>query len=307
MRICRNIFCLSILSALALSTAAGLHAATTLVQMRQNVGPSYLFDPTNITISPGDTVEWTNASMTAHDSTHYTTTGPRLWASPLLASTTANNSFSFTFVNAGVYPYYCQTHFFRGHTEETGTVAVVSPNLPPTVTIATPTNGSAFFAPAEITLQADAVDTDGQIASVEFVNGTTSLPSESATNPYILRLTLPAGEYQFTAVATDNQGARSTSGVVNVTVTAPPTITLGLAQQLPDGTFQFRVSGGSAGQTCVIDISSHLDDVPSLTRWLPILTNTFPNTACPFVDFADCGTNTSLRFYRSRVFPWARR
>ncbi|MBI2949749.1 MAG: hypothetical protein HYY23_19125, partial [Verrucomicrobia bacterium] len=48
-------------------------------------------------------------------------------------------------------------------------------NQPPKVAILRPTKGASFFAPAEITLVAEAKDSDGKIKSVEFFEGKNSL------------------------------------------------------------------------------------------------------------------------------------
>ena len=121
-----------------------------------------------------------------------------------------------------------------------------------------------------------------------------------ANSPYSNNVSLSSGTYALTAVATDTLGAKGTSGVVTVTVTTPPVISLGSAQNSPGSSFQFRASGGSAGQTCIIDACS------ILPNWGPVLTNVFPNTtcpACPFIDFSNSVPNLNLRFYRARVFP----
>jgi hypothetical protein len=123
----------------------------------------------------------------------------------------------------------------------------------------------------------------------------------STTSPYSNNVTgLANGSYGFTAVATDNQGTKGTSGVVNVTVSAVPTITLGSVQRMPDGSFQFRVSGGSSAQTCIIDACD------TLPNWIGVFTNKFPTTncaGCSFIDFLDPATTQNRHFYRSRVFP----
>ncbi len=270
--------------------------------MRELMGPKYVFDPTNLTINPGDTVKWTNAGSVSHDATHNPANPPRLWASPLLGNAASTNSFSYTFNTAGLYPYFCDTHFLRGHAEETGTVAVVSLNVSPSVSIKAPTNGTPYFAPASFAIQAEGSDSDGTVTQVQFFRGSTPLGT-STNSPSLYSnnvSSLGTGTYALTAVATDNQGAKTTSGVVNVKVSAPPRITLASAQWRADGGFQFRISGGAAGQPCAIEACG------ALPNWMPVLTTNFPNTpcpACPFIDFIDGGTNLNRRFYRSRVFP----
>src|SRR2546430_15544479 len=111
--------------------------ATNLVKMEQLAGAKFIYNPTNTTLAPGDTVLWTNTGPTPHDTTHNPNVGPPLWRSPSLGSAVATNLFSFTFTNAGFYPYYCRTHFLT-HSEETGSVTVIAPNVAPLVSIINP-------------------------------------------------------------------------------------------------------------------------------------------------------------------------
>jgi hypothetical protein len=107
-------------------------------------------------------------------------------------------------------------------------------DIPPTVTIFSPTNGTVFFAPASFTLFADAQDPDGTISKVEFYSSANKLGETTnvvfySTNlaAYAWSLTnLPPGTNIFTAVATDNDGAQGTSAPVSITILAGPPLTL---------------------------------------------------------------------------------
>jgi hypothetical protein len=100
-----------------------------------------------------------------------------------------------------------------------GQTGPVGQNIPPSVTLTNPANNSSFSAPATMTLSASASDNDGSVAKVEFFSNGGKL-GEVLASPYNFPWTsVPAGSYALTAVATDNLGARSTSGVVSVTVT----------------------------------------------------------------------------------------
>ncbi|RBL93393.1 glycosyl hydrolase family 18 protein [Chitinophaga flava] len=99
-----------------------------------------------------------------------------------------------------------------------------STNVPPTVSITAPANNATFTAPASITLQATASDSDGQVVKVEFYNGTTLLATDS-TAPYTYAWNnVPAGSYTVKAIATDNKGAATTSALVNITVNGSGTV-----------------------------------------------------------------------------------
>ena len=97
-------------------------------------------------------------------------------------------------------------------------------NNPPTVSITSPASGATFTAPASVTINATAADSDGTISSVAFYQGSTLLGTDT-TSPYSYTWSsVAAGSYSLTARATDNGGAVTTSAAVNITVsgsTAP--------------------------------------------------------------------------------------
>ncbi|HSH17063.1 MAG TPA: Ig-like domain-containing protein, partial [Verrucomicrobiae bacterium] len=93
-------------------------------------------------------------------------------------------------------------------------------NNPPTVSITSPVSNTAYSAPANILIAAEAMDSDGSISLVEFFRGATKL-GQSAVSPFSFDWTgVPIGNYQLTAVATDNLGAKTTSDPVAVFVLA---------------------------------------------------------------------------------------
>ncbi len=52
-----------------------------------------------------------------------------------------------------------------------GTIIVAAANVPPTVTITNPASGTVFAAPASVTIQASASDSDGTVTNVQFLVG----------------------------------------------------------------------------------------------------------------------------------------
>jgi len=91
-------------------------------------------------------------------------------------------------------------------------------NNSPTVSITSPTGGASFTAPATVTLNATATDSDGTVARVEFFSGSTKV-GEDTSSPYSYTWNnVQAGSYTVTAVATDNAGATATSAAVVFTV-----------------------------------------------------------------------------------------
>ncbi|WP_328230370.1 MULTISPECIES: glycosyl hydrolase family 18 protein [Lysobacter] len=108
-------------------------------------------------------------------------------------------------------------------------------NQSPTVSLTAPTNGATYSTGANIAVSANAADSDGSIASVEFFRGAASLGVDT-TSPYgVTWNNATAGSHSFTAVAKDNQNATTTSSAVSITVsggssdTTPPSVPGGLA------------------------------------------------------------------------------
>jgi uncharacterized repeat protein (TIGR02059 family) len=92
------------------------------------------------------------------------------------------------------------------------------PNQPPFVSISSPTKNTGYIAPATITIEANATDSDGIITKVEFYNGQVRL-GEVTNAPYLFKWkNVPEGNYLITAVATDNNNARTVSSPVTIVV-----------------------------------------------------------------------------------------
>jgi len=99
------------------------------------------------------------------------------------------------------------------------TVNPPAANIPPVVSITSPVNGAGFVAGASVEITAQASDTDGSVAKVEFfVNG--SKIGEDLISPYQVNWTAVQGTAQVTAVATDNLSAFTTSAAISLTITA---------------------------------------------------------------------------------------
>ncbi|MBC8040830.1 MAG: metallophosphoesterase [Opitutaceae bacterium] len=95
-------------------------------------------------------------------------------------------------------------------------------NVVPTVSLTAPAAGGSVTSPAAVEFSADAVDSDGNIAKVEFYQGSTKLGEDSAA-PYTFSWTgATAGTYSLTAKAYDNSGASVSSTAVAFTVSPNP-------------------------------------------------------------------------------------
>ncbi|MES2437824.1 MAG: Ig-like domain-containing protein, partial [Verrucomicrobiota bacterium] len=94
-------------------------------------------------------------------------------------------------------------------------------NRPPTVSLDSPVDGSVLISGASVTLTATASD-DSAVSKVEFYDGTTLL-GQDTTVPYELVLENPViGTHSYTAKATDDGAAVSSSGSSTVTITPAP-------------------------------------------------------------------------------------
>src|SRR6266567_1338763 len=166
---------------------------------------NFAFTPSSVSIGVNDSVKWTWAG-----SPHSTTSDTGLWESGVQGT---GATFTHVFTSAGSFPFHCSVHPFM-----TGTIAVQSADVPPTVIISNPTNGSVLAAPAT--------------------------------------LDLAAGNYTFSAVAADNAGTKVTNSVMMRVVSPEPT-TLTAAQRLSPSSFQFSYSA-TVGLSYVVQRSVDL-------------------------------------------------
>ncbi len=97
-------------------------------------------------------------------------------------------------------------------------------NQPPVVSITSPSSGSSVSTASTITINATATD-DCTVTRVDFFDGTTLLGTSTASPYSVAWSGFSAGTHTLTAVATDNDGAQTTSSPVTVTVMIPPAIT----------------------------------------------------------------------------------
>jgi chitinase len=91
--------------------------------------------------------------------------------------------------------------------------------------LTSPIAGATFTAPATIALAATASDPENRLAKVDFYNGASWLASDTSAPFSFSWGSVAAGSYQLKAVATDAEGASTSSAIVTVTVAAPPTTT----------------------------------------------------------------------------------
>ena len=191
----------------ALGAFSRANAATTTVHIK-----NFAFIPNPATIHPGDEIMWVQEdSGTSHTSTSGTTPTPDgKWNSGNLS---AGQTFSHTFGDVGTFPYYCAVH-----PSMTATIVVQALEAnPPSVSITSPTNNSAFTSVTNITIAAAATGNGATITGVEFFDGAISLGTD-ASEPFSVTASLGAGTHTLTAKATDSNAASAVSDPVIVTV-----------------------------------------------------------------------------------------
>jgi RHS repeat-associated protein len=129
--------------------------------------------------------------------------------------------YTFTWANVAPGSYMLSAVATDNQGSSTASAAVtIRVNAPPAVAVTSPGTGASFTAPATISLLASASDSDGTVASVTFYQGTAPIATVS-TAPYTFTwISVGQGSYALTVVATDNDGAVTTSAPINITVTA---------------------------------------------------------------------------------------
>ena len=103
----------------------------------------------------------------------------------------------------------------------------VANNIPATVSLTSPASNATFTAPAVVTIDATAADADGSVSQVEFFVNNVSVGVDN-TSPYSVNWTSAIGAASFTAKATDNKGAITTSAAINLTIADPNALPYGV-------------------------------------------------------------------------------
>jgi hypothetical protein len=178
-------------------------------------------------------------------------------------------------------------------TTSTPVTVSVANDVPPTVTVTNPHDGVVLSAPATVALAATAADVDGSVTNVQFFQGTASLGNMRFTPFGVTVNNLGAGDYAFSAVATDDGGLSATNAITLHVVTPVP-IVLGSLQRTSPTSFQFTYSA-TVGLRYVVERSGN-----NLGIFTPMSTNTAASNPVTFLDNAAFGT---LKFYRVGLLP----
>lgn len=122
----------------------------------------------------------------------------------------------------------------------TAKAVTVTVDQPPVVDITRPTNGTIYYAPASFTVEAQASDSGGQVALVEFLAEPLYLGAATRSPFTAVARNLKSGKYVLTARATDNLGGMATSAPVTVIVDQPPEVQI--TSPLSGSTFSLATS-----------------------------------------------------------------
>lgn len=192
--------------------------------------------------------------------------------------TTAPYNWLWENVPVGNYSLIAKAYDNHGSSSISTAVNIVVRNPTPVVSITSPTNGAAFSAPANITIEANASDenrSNRTVTLVEFYNGTSLIGADS-TAPYsFVWNNVIAGTYVLRAKAYDNEGANSTSGDVNITVGASGSMMVSPSENMlsegpKDGPFI-----PSSKQYTIDAIDTNVSwEITSSANWVDITANT---------------------------------
>jgi len=168
-------------------------------------------------------------------------------------ASTSPYSYAWNGVAAGSYALTALAYDNLGFTTVSATANIIV-DTPPTVSITSPVANTNYVAPASVTINATASDSDGTVSKVEFYQGSTLLGTDS-TSPYSYSWTSVAmGNYNLTAKAYDNNNVATTSSTVNIIVWGTSDIgSVGVAGSASYSSGTFTVSGAGAGVTSTAD------------------------------------------------------
>jgi len=179
-------------------------------------------------------------------------------------------------------------------------------NLPPTISITAPANGTPYVAPALVHITTNANDPDGTVSQVEFLVDNVVIGTVLAPGPFTFDWTsgAPFGTRQLKARATDNNNAVTTSAVVNITVSDPNALAYGIvsaSNTCVPATFCLSVEARDTVQNVIgYDVVMHYDPVKVTPTGVVTVDNDIVNPA--YVDVINNIDNANGLIYISLFF-----
>lgn len=157
----------------------------------------------------------------------------------LAIDTTAPYEFNWGNAGVGNHSLYAVAYDNATNSNVSETIMVTvepRPNVLPTATLTAPSD-TTLIAGSDLTISADANDSDGYITQVEFYAGTTLLSTDT-TAPYSYQWPgLSVGTYEISVIAYDDDGATVTSGSAIVSVVEPPNVAPNISISAADSTY----------------------------------------------------------------------
>jgi endoglucanase Acf2 len=140
-------------------------------------------------------------------------------------------------------------------------------NAVPGISITSPGNNSTFTEGKPVTISANASDFDGTVQQVDFFQNN-SLISSVTSAPYTIQWNPAAGDYELSAVVTDNEGAAGSSQVVNVTI-SPIMVCSYTSKEASQGSFSvgYKCSFETVGTNVIVTFEM-LDNKTGLVAYL---------------------------------------
>lgn len=193
---------------------------------------------------------------------------------------------------SGNYTYRAAAFDNKGQASATSNVSFLV-NKAPTVSITSPANGAVVQAGVSLLLRANAADTDGSVAKVEFYSSVGGKLGEDATAPYEWTIANPVkSNVIFTAKAIDNLGTGTVSPAIAVTINGAPVIAI--TAPLPSAGIQpkYLVGGSRTVSANVTDTDgtitkvefTHGSNLGLVTKTAAPYTATFTNLPAPSPD-----------------------
>ena len=174
-----------------------------------------------------------------------------------------------------------------------GAIIVTAANVPPTVAITNPASGAVFAAPASVTIQASAADSDGTVTNVQFLLARRIWPTTRSRR-------LPPSPTIWRRAATRFPPLPWTTAAPQPPTRSPSASSrrrrsCSVRRNRPPGKFQFSYTA-NAGLSYIVQRSTNLLSA----NWTPLGTNLAAGSP---INFTDTNATVNPGFYRVGRLP----
>ena len=133
-------------------------------------------------------------------------------------------------------------------------------NTPPTVSITAPATASSYTVGSVVNIAASAADADGTVDSVQFFVDGVKI-GKDISSPYTYTVTSAVGTHTLTAIATDNNGANTTSTAVTYVIISTNNISPTVSITTPMSATSYSVGASVAIAATAADADGTVDSV----------------------------------------------